>query len=95
MAPSCPGHHGDTGGGQHLPPTVIYVWHACATEVAEQDVLAHIKVQEGSGAETMALGGGGGAGGHLQVIQSLWAPPQEIVTFFRYLGQVILAADDN
>ena len=43
-------------------------------EVAERGALEHSKVQEGSGVEATSLGGGGGAGGHLQGIQCLWAP---------------------
>ena len=44
-------------------------------EVTKQDAPVHIAVQEGSGEEATELGGGGGAGGHLQGIQRLWAPP--------------------
>ena len=44
-------------------------------EVAELDAPEHRAVQEGSGEEEKALGGGGGAVGHLQGIQRLWAPP--------------------
>ena len=32
-------------------------------------------MQEGRGGEVMALGSGGGAGGHLQGIKYLWSPP--------------------
>ena len=46
-------------------------------EVAEQDAPAHITLQEGRGAEVTELGGIGGAGGHLQVIQRLWAPHRD------------------
>ena len=44
-------------------------------EIIKQDAPEHIVVQEGSGEEATALGGRGGAGGHLQGIQHLWAPP--------------------
>ena len=44
-------------------------------EVAELDAPEHRAVQEGIGEEAKALGRGGGAVGHLQGIQRLWAPP--------------------
>ena len=62
-------------------------------EVDERVALDHITVQEGSGEGKRALGGGGSSG-HIQAIQRLW-DPLEIMNSFRYLGQVILAADNN
>ena len=44
-------------------------------EVTERDVPAHRSVQEGIREEEMALGGGKGAGCHLQGSQRLWLPP--------------------
>ena len=41
-------------------------------EFAERDAPAHRSVKERIGEEYMVLGGGGGAGGHLQCIQRLW-----------------------
>ena len=35
----------------------------------------HSAMQEGGGAEAMALGSGGGEGGHVHGIQPVWAPP--------------------
>ena len=44
-------------------------------EVTEQEAPAHSVVQVGRGEEATELGGGRGAGGHLQGIQSLWVRP--------------------
>ena len=43
--------------------------------VSERDAPAQIAVKEGGGEEEMVLGNRGGAGGNIQVIQRLWAPP--------------------
>ena len=51
------------------------VRHAGAMEVTEWDAPSHSAVQEGSGEEVTALGGGEGAVGHLQGIQRLWGTP--------------------
>ena len=44
-------------------------------EVTERDEPAHREVKEGIRVEATVIGGGGGAGGHLKVIQRLWEPP--------------------
>ena len=44
-------------------------------EVPEQDAPLHSAVQEGRGEEVTEIVIRGGAGGPLQVIQRLWAPP--------------------
>ena len=51
------------------------VSHAGSVEATEWDELVHSALQDGSVEEATALDGGGGDGGHLQVTQSLWAPP--------------------
>ena len=68
LAPERPGHGGDTGGSQPPPPMLPSVLHSGAVEVTEQDAPANRAAQEGSGEEVKALGGGGGAGGHLKGI---------------------------
>ena len=44
-------------------------------DVTERDAPAHSVVQKGIGEEVTDLGGRGEAGGQLQGIQRLWAPP--------------------
>ena len=39
------------------------------------DAQEHVTVHLGSGAEEMAISGGGGEGGYHQGFQRLWAPP--------------------
>ena len=46
-------------------------------EGPEWDAQTHSTVQLGSGAEDMAISGGVVEGGHLQVFQHLWAPPED------------------
>ena len=75
MALACPGHRGDTRGGQPPPPTVTSVQHVGAVVVSELAALEHITVKEGCGAEVTVLGSGGGNGGHIHETQHLWAPP--------------------
>ena len=62
--------------------------------VSERAVPLHNAVQEGGGVEVTALGGGGGKKVTPRAFNT-YGCLLEMVTYFKYLGRVILAADNN
>ena len=75
LALACWVHRGNTGGWQPPPPTVPPVGHAGAMTVPTWIVQSHNTMQEGSGAEATAFGGGGVKGGVLKGVHHLHVQP--------------------
>ena len=61
--------------GDPPPPTLPYGLHTGAVEIPERVAPVNGTVQKAGGKEATDVGGGGGTGGNLNGVQSLWAPP--------------------
>ena len=75
LALARPGHRGNNGGRQPLPPKVTSVQHSGAVAFLERVAPVHSAVKEGGGAEAMAFSTRGGKGANLKGVQRLLAPP--------------------
>ena len=62
IAPACPRHCGDSGGGKLPPPTVRLMRHAGPQAVHELMAPDHGTVYKGDGVEDKTACGGGGEG---------------------------------